>query len=255
MKANVQNFIARVEEIAAEEPGYELGHSGDDHLCDCIGLVIGALRRCGVRWSGIHGTNYAARSEMETLAPVTKSADLIPGELVFKARGQGNPRYDLPERYRKGGSAYTGDLLDYYHVGVVVSNNPLRIRHMTTPKPKMDTSIGKWTYHGWCKKVSANGGATMETYQAKVIGGNLNFRKGPSTDAERIAQIPDGSTVTVGEVLGDWAWISFNGRSGYVLAKFLAKIEQSADGETITVSRKQLEAIYDQLGDILGLRG
>lgn len=255
MKANVKDFLARVEEIAAEEPGYELGHSGDDHLCDCIGLVIGALRRCGVRWSGIHGTNYAARSEMVGLETAAKSEDLTPGELVFKARGQGNPRYDLPERYRKGGSAYNGDLLDYYHVGVVVSISPLRIRHMTSPKPRMDTSIGKWAYHGWCRKVSANGGTEMETYQAKVIGGNLNLRKSASAGAERITQIPDGSTVTVTEELQDWCQVEYKGQTGYVVAKYLAKIQQDADGETITVSRKQLEAIYDQLGDILGLRG
>jgi hypothetical protein len=255
MKANVQNFLARVEEIAAEEPGYELGHSGDDHLCDCIGLVIGALRRCGVRWSGIHGTNYAARSEMETLAPVTKSADLSPGELVYKIRSPGSDRYALPGRYQKGGSAYTGDLLDYYHVGIVVSNYPLRIRHMTSPKPRMDTNIGKWAYHGWCRKVSANGGTEMEAYQAKVIGGNLNLRKSASAGAERITQIPDGSTVTVTEELQDWCQVEYNGKTGYVVAKYLAKIQQDADGETITVSRKQLEAIYDQLGDMLGLRG
>lgn len=255
MKADVKTFLAAVEQIAAECPGYEHGHSGDDHLCDCIGLIIGALRRCGVRWTGIHGSNYAARSEVEYLKPVTSTTDLAPGEVVFKIYSPSSAKYTLPEKYRQGGSAYNGDLLDYYHVGVVVSVYPLRIRHMTTPQPKMDTSIGRWAYHGWLKKVSANGGTAMESYQAKVIGGNLNLRRNASTDAPRIDQIPDGSTVTVIEELPGWCKVEYNGQTGYVVKTFLAKIEQDADGQTITVSREQLEAIYDKIGDMLGLRG
>ncbi|MBQ9632239.1 MAG: hypothetical protein IJV04_04895, partial [Lachnospiraceae bacterium] len=61
---SVTDFLARVEQIAAEEPGYQLGHSGDDNQCDCIGLIIGAIRRAGGQWRGIHGSNYAARNEL-----------------------------------------------------------------------------------------------------------------------------------------------------------------------------------------------
>ena len=93
------------------------------------------------------------------------------------------------------------------------------------------------------------------TYQAKVIGGGLNLRKEMDTRSERIAQIPDGSTVTVTEEFPEWCKVEYDGMTGYVLAKFLAEIKKEPDGEMITVDKKQLEAIYDQLGDWLGLRG
>lgn len=246
-----------MEEIAAEEPGYQLGHDGSDHLCDCIGLIIGAIRRAGGQWRGLHGSNYAARSEVVKIMRIGAASELEIGEVVFKAYEPGVGGYNLPIRYEPGGESYNGDLRDYYHVGVVVSVNPLRIRHMTTPRPKMDTSLGKWTWHGWLKKISASGGdETLKvTYQAKVIGGALNLRKDKSTTSERITQIPDGSTVTVTEELPEWCLVEYQGQTGYVMAKYLAEIKKENGSETITVDRAKLEAIYDEIGDWLGLRG
>lgn len=252
---DVKQFLVRVEEIAAEGPGYEHGHDGSDHLCDCIGLIIGAIRRAGGQWRGIHGSNYAARREVQKIQKITSSGTLRPGEVVFKSYEPGQGGYKLPARYDPGGEYYNGDLRDYYHVGVVISSSTLRIRHMTTPRPKMDTSLGKWSYHGWLKKISSGGEKVKVTYQAKVIGGGLNLRKEMDTRSERIAQIPDGSTVTVTEEFPEWCKVEYDGMTGYVLAKFLAEIKKEPDGEMITVDKKQLEAIYDQLGDWLGLRG
>ena len=264
MKADVKIFLAKVEEIAAEEPGYELGHSGDDHLCDCIGLIIGALRRCGVRWTGIHGSNYAARNETEGLQAITGSMDLTPGEMVFKGRGPGNAKYSLPEKYREGGSAYNGDTMDYYHVGVVVSTYPLRIRHMTTPQPKMDTSIGKWAYHGWPKKVSR--GETKPVDKAKVYGGNeaapINMRSVASTAGKIVGQIPQQAEVDVIEGGGAWNQVRYEGVTGYVKSEFVHVADTDDGGENITVNRAELEKIYEKLesaydmvGDMLRLRG
>ena len=196
---------------------------------------------------------------MLDLKPITKSADLTPGEVVYKIRSPGAEKYRLPDKYQKGGSAYNGDLLDYYHVGVVVSSSPLRIRHMTTPQPKMDTSIGKWAYYGWLKKISSGGGddKMRVSYRARVIGGALNLRQQMDTKSARIAQIPDGATVQVTEEYPEWCLVEYEGQTGYVLSKFLAEIQKDPDGvtETITVNKKQLEAIYDKIGDMLGLRG
>lgn len=38
-------WLCKVDEIAAEGPSYKLGHDGSDGSCDCIGLIIGAIRR------------------------------------------------------------------------------------------------------------------------------------------------------------------------------------------------------------------
>lgn len=245
----VNDFLSRVEEIAAEEPGYEHGHWGQDHLCDCIGLIIGAIRRAGGQWRGIHGSNYAARCEVIKLAPVEDPRKLEPGELVFKAYEPGTGGYKLPSRYDPGGEYYNGDLRDYYHVGVVISANPLRIRHMTTPKPKMDTSISKWKYHGWLKKVSKG---DIMTQEAIVTGGTLNMRKDASKGSGLIMQIPNGACVEVLDNQGDWCQIKYKGWIGYVMTQYL---DLSGKGETISVPKADLEAMYDIIGDWLGLRG
>lgn len=256
MSVAVTDFLIRVEEIAAEEPGYKHGHDGSDHLCDCIGLIIGAIRRAGGQWRGLHGSNYAARYETTGLHKVTGAADLEAGMVVYKAYEPGVGGYNLPPRYKPGGESSNGDMRDYYHVGVVVSVTPLRIRHMTTPRPKMDKDRGKWAWAGRLKKVKYGGEAVKVTYKARVIGGGLNMRGAPSMDAVRITQIPDGSTVTVSEELPDWCLVTYDGQTGYVASKYLAEVKEDPDGgETVTVGREQLEKIYDQIGDWLGLRG
>lgn len=244
-------FLAKVEEIAAEEPGYQLGHSGNDGTCDCIGLIIGAIRRAGGQWHGTHGSNYAARYEVRELAKIRRTADLTPGDLVFKAREPGEDGYALPDRYKH-------DRRDYYHVGVVVSVRPLRIRHMTTPKPKMDTSLGKWAYYGWPRLVEKEEeGIPMGTgvdYQGIVIGdGMLNMRKAPSAKAARIMQLPVGTVVQVTEENGDWLRVTYGAADGYVMAQYIDK--NTTAGTMISVDRSVLEAIYDEIGDLLGLRG
>jgi len=235
-------FIARVEEIAAEEPGYLEGHSGTDGYCDCIGLIIGAIRRAGGTWNGRHGSNYARRHEMATFDQIHNAEELVPGEVVYKCYEPGSSSYDLPARYQKGGSDCTGDLRDYCHVGVVVSSCPLRIRHMTSPKPKTDTRIGKWKWHGKLKRIEY-GGESMpsETYQARVLGGKLNLRKGTSSASVRIAQIPEGSIVLVTGADGEWSQVEYNGLVGYVMSRFLEKMNDGAeDTATNTVDRMRL---------------
>lgn len=88
-------------------------------------------------------------------------------------------------------------------------------------------------------------------YQAKVVGGGLNLRMEKSTNSERLAQIPDGTIVTVTEEDGAWSKTSYNGKTGWVLNKYLSKI--CAD-DTISVPREEVEKIYSLIGDWLGLR-
>lgn len=152
-KVSLESFLSEVRGIESLHPSYRKGGTGKDGTCDCIGLIIGALRRAGGDWPGLHGSNYSARLEMESMAPVRKASDLSVGDLVYKSYPPGFSGYALPDRYKPGGIFYTGDLLDYYHVGVVLSVSPLMILHMTTPRCKRDTTLGKWRYHGRLKRV------------------------------------------------------------------------------------------------------
>ena len=147
-----QRFISLVEQIATEEPKFRLGCCGDDGFCDAIGIVIGALLRAGGSWRGIHEINYAARKEVAKLALVSEGG-LQKGELIFRAYEPWQGGYDLNMKYERNGDHYTGDLRDYYHVGVVESVFPVRIRHMAFGKMKMDTKLDKWIYHGKLKQV------------------------------------------------------------------------------------------------------
>lgn len=138
---NREQFLAGVLTIEAERPAYRLGGSVADGTCDCIGLVIGALRRGGVPWRGTHGTNWAARRAVTGLRQVSSAAQLSPGDLVFKSRAPGEAGYALPATYAKD-----ADSRDYYHVGVVLSVSPLVIVHCTVPTVKRDTRLGVWRH-------------------------------------------------------------------------------------------------------------
>ena len=83
----VDDFLRGVQEIKSEAPTYREGGDGSDGTCDCIGLIIGAIRRAGGRWTGTHGSNYAARFAVDGLFRQVDAADLEPGWLVFKALG------------------------------------------------------------------------------------------------------------------------------------------------------------------------
>ena len=51
----LEAFLSGVAKIKSEAPTYRAGGDGSDGTCDCIGLVIGAIRRAGGGWAGTHG--------------------------------------------------------------------------------------------------------------------------------------------------------------------------------------------------------
>ena len=172
MSIPVSDFLTRVNEIATEGPKYRLGGYGKDGTCDCIGLSIGAIRRAGGVWKGTHGSNYAARYEIDGLTR-TSLETIYPGMQVFKAREKGHARWSLPGRY-----AGHKDQRDYYHAGVVTSVNPLCITHSTgTGLPssiKEDTALGAWEWGGRLKKVG---------YDEAAMPGNAGADTGNAAEA------------------------------------------------------------------------
>lgn len=60
LATTIETFLKNVLEIADAKPIYTNNGDSKDE-CDCIGLIIGALKLAGVSWGGIHGSNYAAR--------------------------------------------------------------------------------------------------------------------------------------------------------------------------------------------------
>ena len=220
----INEFLGHIAEIEALNPKYKLGHSGDDGYCDCIGLIIGALERGGIKWPGIHGTNWTIRNMMQDVTKVIGTADFAPGMLVFKSREPGEKGYALPDRYDDD-----PDQRDYYHVGVVRSALHTRIVHCTSPGGmKEDTRLGAWAWVGRLKGVDYEVdekpvedapaiGSAVVTAQS---GGTVNMRSKPSRESDIITRVPIGSEVEVVSNDGEWARIR-NPVEGYMMSQYL----------------------------------
>lgn len=238
----VAQFLEKVQVIKQLSPAYKQPGDGSGGVCDCIGLIIGAIRRMGLKWTGIHGSNYAARYQTNGLAEILNASQLEVGDVVYKACEKGCTwhKWDLPTRYWKGNKYYNGDMRDYYHAGVVTRVNPLNITHMTSPHMKVDTSLGKWNYFGKAKPiVSAAGDApavtpsaptaaqpNLATDGAKAIvsaenGKPVKMREYPSTSCRTWTELPCGTEVEILEPGETWAKIRHGKREWYMMAKFL----------------------------------
>ena len=227
MSANLSAILSAVDAIQAEQPTYRLGGKAEDGTCDCIGLIIGALNRCGVKWPGIHGSNWAARNAMVWMLPASDAIDLTVGDVVYKVRRPGETGYSLPERY-----AADPDRADYYHVGVVRSVSPLRIIHCTSPGGvTTDTKLGKWAYRGGLTLVDRSDYSPVceETPEAVCAGtatvtassgSTVNLRPGASKSGKVLMKVPVGSEVTILEVNGSWAKVEVP-MVGYIMTDFL----------------------------------
>ncbi len=248
----IADFLNRVKEIAAESPSYKLGRDGSDGLCDCIGLIIGAIRRNGLRYTEIHGSNWFARHYTRSLMRVTDAEDLSLGDLVYKARTPGAAGYDLPSRYAKDPDKY-----DYYHVGVVTGVNPLEITHCTSGAGvngmKRDSRLGNWTHKGQLTLIDyAEEDKPMATTTAKVIAANdkpVNMRKGPSTQSQLVDRVPVGTQVTVNSYNDSWAQVAYRGATGYMMTKFL-EISAAAPEAVSGALEQRVEELTRAVADL-----
>ena len=241
--ALIKKFLSMVAVIKSLNPAYKQPGDGSNGVCDCIGLIIGAIRRMGLKWTGIHGSNYAARYQVVNLQKITALSDLQMGDVMLKAYEKGHAKWDLPSRYWAGKQYYNGDLKDYYHAGTITSLSPVTITHMTSPRMKTltiksmsDLIKYNWLYHGKAKPiVEAAGGTasipslppatTPSTGSMAVVvansGGTVNMRAKASTAGKVIMRVPLGTTVEIIAPGEKWAEIRNGNRTGFMMAEFL----------------------------------
>ena len=234
-----------VQKIKSRNPAYKQPGDGSDGTCDCIGLWIGALKLIGILWSGIHGSNYAARYQTEDLKKITSVSDLELCDMVYKAceKGSTKHKWALPERYHFGKAYYNGDLNDYYHVGIVTSVNPLNITHMTSPRMKVDTKLDQnknspWNYHGKCKPLLKKVGKQTTQNSDQVCkpipttgseaivvansGSNVFLRQYPDKNCRTWDRVKLGEKVIIIEPGEVWAKVNYGRRKGwYMMAQHL----------------------------------
>lgn len=235
-------FLEAIRQIALRRPSYREGGTGADGTCDCIGLIMGAMYQCGRRAYDLHSSNYFARFQTEGLYALSAVDQLAPGMVVYKAR---NGTDKLNARYLQGGRCFNGDLLDYYHAGVVTGVKPLVITHCTSTSEANgideDNSISGWTHCGWVRGMSK----TQETADTAVVtalsGSTVNLRSRPH--GSLVARIPVGTAVTVMERADGWARVMAEGVEGWMMDTFL-----STNGEDcIRIPRSVLWDVINRL--------
>ena len=246
--ALIEKFLHFIAVIKALNPAYKQPGDGSGGVCDCIGLIIGAIRRMGLKWTGIHGSNYAARYAIVGLKKITSLSEIQLGDVMLKAYEKGHSKWNLPDRYWKGKPYYNGDLKDYYHAGVITSLDPITIspitlKHMTSPRMKTltvrsmnDLISSNWLYHGKAKPI-VDAASDKETVSIKIpentpstgskavvvaeSGGTVNMRAGAGMNYKITMRVPLGTTVEIITPGEKWAQISHGGKKGYMMAQFL----------------------------------
>lgn len=233
MSTTREKFVSKCEVIVQAKPVYKLGCSGTME-CDCIGMVKYGLHKNGVEFT-TSGTNWTFRNQVDDIRVIHSVADLKFGDVVFKLKTPTDTGYNLPSKYRPGGSAFDNDLNDYCHIGVVKSVSPLKIIHMTSPTAKTDTTIGKWKRAACLKSryISDSPAPTPEpepkptptedtaTVYAET-GRYVKMRREPSTKCGLYEEVPIGATVKIVEFGYEWTKIDYGSRKGwYMMTKFL----------------------------------
>ncbi|MBR5302818.1 MAG: SH3 domain-containing protein [Clostridia bacterium] len=264
----VSGFVLRVKRIAARGLTYRIGGVGKDGTCDCIGLIMGAMCELGHRAYPMHCTNYFARYQMQELEKVTQR-DLQIGMILFKARSSTG---QLHTRYQSGGRYFTGDLQDYYHVGVVTGVNPLEITECTEYGKAsgivVSGSLKGWQYGGRLKDVLYEGSddaVEMDAEMASVNedqvecseagraivatqSGALNVRAWPKT-GEILGKLPKGKEVELLQDNGDgWPRIRYGELDGYASTEYLQIVQPP-------VIRKRTTMLIKDDGTLLELEG
>lgn len=234
----IQKNIARVRE-------YKLGMDGSGGQCDCIGLIIGAVRLMGGEWKGTHGSNYAARNEVKNFGEIASVNALSVGDIVFKAKTPSQSGWALPEKYDSH-----PDHRDYYHVGVVTSVKPLEITHCTSVAGgiKRDSELGQWQYAGQLIKVGT------EAVYYYVTGGTLKMRNGPGVTFSVIEYIPNKAKVTFLGDSGEWMFVRYGNKSGYCMKEYLVAENKPADADdeaSITIPLSVAKALQNALNKAL----
>ena len=248
-------LIADFQYMYREHWRYEWG-AAQRGCVDCSGAFVYAYNLHGL--SIAHGSNAIARNYVERLEPI---ADAIPGMAAFKYYPPGHPKWNLPAKYRKGGSEYNGDLNDYYHVGLVDGTDKNVLNAKSTQAGFSRDPLSKWSCVGRLKAVNysgeSKGGVPMQMVVSCPAGETVRLRNAPKMGAAVVAKIPAGTIVSAEDVGNeDWYLVRYDGKSGYMMAEFLIPYEdgEPADGNPPKADMVVLEIPYQlayELRDIL----
>ena len=84
----------------------------------------------------------------------------------------------------------------------------------------------------------------MKTFVNTANKGTLNMRAEPSSNAKVLAQIPYGTELETTSTTSDWSQVTYNGKTGYVMNKFLGEKSKQ-------ITKNDLQKIYNSLKENL----
>ncbi|GHU78676.1 hypothetical protein AGMMS49992_29740 [Clostridia bacterium] len=231
---------------------YSSPGSNDERGIDCSGMFCRAYKLQGA--SIYHGSNRIIRTHCRGWQFIKDAANLEPGMAVFKRRDDGQEGNE----YKPGGQYYNPQLVgNFYHVGLVVSVNPLKIVHCTDPIAKVDTKLGAWTYAGYLKDVAyaaamikpipvesspveqlpvESNPVTDAAWHYAVVstpgGGRLNLRRAPTTAVDnRVGYAPNGAQLAILETRADgWARVQYLGVTAFAQTMYLRALPDESKG-------------------------
>ena len=255
----VNGLIQLFQQMHREHWAYVWGKA-EKGTVDCSGAFVYAGNHWGVNFP--HGSNAIARKcIVGAMLPISEAR---PGMAAFKARVPGEKDYALPEKYTQG-----ADLNDYYHIGLVDDDGKHVLNAKGTASGFCRDELSRkngWDCVAYLTDVDYGEAVPMPDNMAKVAlpagasGTTVNMRKDNTKSADIVARVPVGSEVRVINDAGEWCYIGYGDKVGWMMSNYLEYDGQ--DGESGAISEedraaieaalKQIEAAAETIGSILG---
>ena len=225
-KIKVSALIDLFETMEEEHWEYEYGAASEGEV-DCSGAFDYAAAQFG-RPDVLHSSNRIARINCPTLLEISAAK---PGYAAFRWRKDFETA-ELEEKYSDG-------LGNFKHMGLV-SRDGKHVLHAKGEKygfvcEKLDSSwqyVAALNFVDYSEEVQEIDLAVICKRKVVLNSGHLNLRAGPSSADRDIGDIPNGAIV---EVLtdGEWPFIRYEKKCGYVLGTYLEAIPDENDMPSI----------------------
>ena len=236
---------------------------------DCQAFVEAALRKIGID-ENLAGSNAWYRHMTWVGTPEECKASfgrIPPGAFLFILERDGKE----PEKYKSDGIGNAS------HIGIYTARGKGAIHSSSSRGMVCESAfegkaisggwnrVGLWDRFTYGATIDAilSGDPSQNNKDIEVVlhmtqaivktenGNGVNFRSKKSTDGGFLARIPEGSVLTVEESDGTWSSVIWNGKTGYVMSRFIEALQPDTDGITLKLDRTAAEALYDALGNAL----
>lgn len=253
----VNDLICQFQTMYKEHWKYEWGKH-EKGCVDCSGAFTYAFGLYGISYP--NGSNSIARTKL--VGNVLPLCQAKPGMAAFKSKSPGEEGYNLPDKYKIGGSSYNGNLNDFYHIGLVDSDTGYVLNAKGTKygfcRDKLCDDNG-WDFVAYLQNVDYGkdedmGNTELKGDRAIVVlpagskGTTVNMRENHSTSADVITKVPVGAEILVVEDQGQWCKIQYDGKTGWMMSNYIEY--QYQDDETDYISEEDRKRIDEALSSI-----